>query len=188
MASASSTIDTMDPPYDAFLNRTTSGAGQLNTAIDPSSGLDAYGVNRDVVATSAGNFSDVWIKTSIKSTNYSPKLRGFMIDGQNGYIECMSLFVGTGGITGGSINIPDTTSANSWHVDAQGNMWAGAAAFSSAPVRITNYGFAVFNGMQSFGGDIQGGTILGTHIQGQTIDGGTINGTLITGATIRTND
>lgn len=46
-----------------------------------------------------------------------------------------------GAITGGSIDIG--TGATSWHVDALGNMWIGAAAFASAPFRVTNAGAVV---------------------------------------------
>jgi hypothetical protein len=34
----------------------------------------------------------------MKSTYYKPKKNGFLIDGRKGYIECMQLYVGEGGI------------------------------------------------------------------------------------------
>ena len=86
------------------------------------------------------NLEGLWINNFIKSRNYKPKSQGFLVDGLNGYIECMKLFVGNGGIIGGSLDIPNTTSANSFHVDNQGNIWSGSTTFSNAPFSVTNAG------------------------------------------------
>jgi hypothetical protein len=48
----------------------------------------------------------------------------------------------TGAITGGSIDIPDTTTTNSFHVDSNGRMWIGkdGTHFSTAPFRVAATG------------------------------------------------
>lgn len=43
-----------------------------------------------------------------------------------------------GAIKGGSIDIG--TDATSWHIDASGNQWAGAATYGAAPYRVSNTG------------------------------------------------
>lgn len=55
-----------------------------------------------------------------------------------------------GAITGGSIDIG--TGTTSWHVDAQGNMWIGAAAFASAPFRVSNTGAVVATNLAVYSG------------------------------------
>lgn len=150
--------ETIDIPYNNYLNRSPGGivgagledasgekiANDLSGKIltDASSGKTIVNSPTDIAgkAINGQSFDNMWIGSWIKSTNYLPKTRGFMIDGINGYIECMKLYVGTGGIIGGKIDIPDTTSANSWHVDTSGNMWAGSTTFSSAPFRISTEG------------------------------------------------
>lgn len=46
----------------------------------------------------------------------------------------------SGTVTVGSINIPDATSTNSFHVDSSGNMWLGATTLAGAPASITKAG------------------------------------------------
>jgi len=50
----------------------------------------------------------------------------------------------SGVLTGGSLNIPDITSAPSFHVDNTGNTWWGAAAIGSATASILNTGVVDF--------------------------------------------
>jgi len=98
---------------------------------------------------------NLWIKSWIKSIDYKPKRHGFLIDGRLGYIECMQLYVGSGGIVGGSLDIPNKTTADSWHVDTVGLMWSGAnvANKATAPVRLNPDGTMTL------------GSPAGTHLQ-----------------------
>lgn len=99
-------------------------------------------------------FTNVWINSWIKSRNYSPKTKGFYLNGAEGYIECMKLYVGAGGIVGGKIDIPDTTTANSFHTDASGNSWWGCNVASwnsnndNANAYILKTGKGVFNNIE----------------------------------------
>lgn len=53
--------------------------------------------------------ANLWVDTWIKSRNYQPKKRGFLIEGRRGYIECMQLVAISGyfGNTTDGININD---------------------------------------------------------------------------------
>lgn len=50
-----------------------------------------------------------------------------------------------GTINAGSINIPDTTTANSFHVNTSGDTWWGATTFAAAVASISKSGDAIFN-------------------------------------------
>jgi hypothetical protein len=63
-----------------------------------------------------------------------------------------------GAITGGSIDIG--SGATSWHVDATGNQWAGAAGYGSAPFRVSNAG-AVTATNATLTGALMGGAFTG---------------------------
>jgi len=100
----------------------------------------------------------------MKSQDYKPRSQGFYIDGRLGYIECMRLFVGSGGIIGGSLDIPNLTDAASFHVDSAGNAWWGsnkASGYTTANASILNTGKASFTDVKINGRD---GTALATAI------------------------
>ena len=71
------------------------------------------------------DLENLWISSWIRSRNYKPKTQGFLIDGKLGRIECMKLYVGTGGMIGGSLDIPNITTADSFHVETDGDTWWG---------------------------------------------------------------
>ena len=52
-----------------------------------------------------------------------------------------------GDLVAGSIDIPDTTTANSFHVDSNGNAWWGATTLASSLAKVTKAGKATFQGM-----------------------------------------
>lgn len=61
-----------------------------------------------------------------------------------------------------SLDIPDTTTANSFHVDSSGNAWWGtnvATGYATAPAKILNTGAGTFSSIT-----ITGGSITGTPI------------------------
>ena len=60
-----------------------------------------------------------------------------------------------GAITGGSIDIG--SGANSWHVNAQGDMWIGADTFASAPFRVSKTG-VLYAQTGIFRGAVMGGS------------------------------
>ena len=63
------------------------------------------------------------------------------------------------GLTVDHLDIPDITSANSFHVDTSGNSWWGATSIGSAPAKVLNTGASTFSDMT-----ITGGTITGVSI------------------------
>lgn len=68
-----------------------------------------------------------------------------------------------GGVSISSLNIPDTTTAHSFHTDTSGNSWWGAnvaSGYASAPASILATGAATFSNVTITGGSltINGGT------------------------------
>jgi len=160
----------IDNPYNKNLERAdaiTPTTIPMSMSINSPSDM-AQGV------ISGQSFSDIYISNFIKSRNYKPKVSGFLLDGKKGYIEANELYIGVGGIIGGLIDIPDATSANSWHVDATGNMWSGcnSADFAlnqdNANAYILNTGTAQFKSITILGGTITGG-IIQTSASGERI-------------------
>jgi len=150
--------NTIDRPYDVQLNRegeaTDSDSTVPGSVFDNEvGGVAGGGVSgggsdaEDTAPEIPGALDNLWINSWIKSKNYSPKTKGFLIDGMAGYIECMKLYVGGGGMVGGKLDIPDETTANSFHVDENGSMWLGsnvAVGYAGANAYILNDGSAKF--------------------------------------------
>jgi hypothetical protein len=159
------TYETIDNPYDSNLNRSESdnliggNAEPIFNSEQPS--------QSSVASVSGENMGDMWISNFIKSKNYQPKVKGFLIDGITGKIECMSLYA-TGSIIGSAIHIPNDVDANSFHVNNIGSSWWGCneADFISnpnnAPAYILNTGVAKFSNITINGGTVQWSTISGT--------------------------
>ena len=133
----------IETPYDDLMQRSSTQLPNIDLGAEPV--RSPYEIGED--ALDGKTFSDMTLSTTMQSEGYISKKRGFMIDGRLGYIECMQLYVGTGGIIGGSLDIPDTLSTNSFHVDAIGNTWWGAnnANAANAPAYILNTGEASFS-------------------------------------------
>lgn len=84
----------------------------------------------------------------------------------------------SGALTGGSLNIPDTTTANSMHVEADGDTWWGtniATGHATAPAKILSTGAATFSNATITGsvtatsGAIGGWTLGATTISSATL-------------------
>jgi len=195
----------IERPYNSFLERTTSedvvlgsngmsssdsigatapagtslagGAPSYNgsPAAAPVTGATAQQGNQSI--TSGDAFSDIYLATWIKSQNYQPKVQGFIIDARRGYIECMQLYVGGGGIVGGSLDIPNITDAASWHVDSQGNMWSGATTFAGAPFSVSNTGALVASSATVAGAltTNAGSSLNGTYLNANTVASASLN-------------
>ena len=74
-----------------------------------------------------------------------------------------------GGLNVSSLNIPDTTTANSFHVDTSGNTWWGAnvaSGLAAAPASVDDAGNATFSSVTITGGTIAGGTLNTRSIVG----------------------
>ena len=114
----------IDNPYNNNMERTgDSLIGDVEGTVG--AGMEMGIGTEEPEIISGQSLGDLWIENWIKSRNYQPKSQGFLLDGKAGYIEANKLYIGSGGIIGGKLDIPDATSANSWHVDTSGNMWFG---------------------------------------------------------------
>ena len=154
----SSNYSTISRPYSDTMSRDTTTDTTGASATDVGS-VDS--VASDVASNSitGDNLDNLYINTWIKSTNYTPKTAGFYIDGKKGYIECMQLYAGGGGIIGGKLDIPDTTSVASFHVDSAGNTWWGSTDIATSVARVLNTGIATFSNAYITGGNISTSTL-----------------------------
>jgi len=192
----------IERPYNSNLERSEAGIiGAIQPSVENGSSSliqnsgedsgtanisDPNQVSSNAITGSA--ISDIWLETWMKSRNYKPKSQGFLIDGQQGYIECMSLYVGGGGIVGGSLDIPDTTTANSFHVSATGNTWWGtntATGYATAPAYILNTGYGKLTSGVIGGWTLSSTTLSATGIildsANQLIQVGSANPIIING-------
>jgi hypothetical protein len=90
-----------------------------------------------------------------------------------------------GTIVGGALDIPNATSANSWHVDSSGNMWSGANVANklTAPFRVSNAGAIVASSVTLTNASIGlGSSYTGNQIAEAYI--GNLNASKITAGTI----
>lgn len=87
----------------------------------------------------------------------------------------------TGGIVVNHIDIPDTISANSFHVDSMGNTWWGATTLGASTASVTNSGNASFSNVTILGGLIALGTTVQTPVLTQSF---TANGAITSGRAI----
>lgn len=85
----------------------------------------------------AGSGINVLKNGSFESPNYKKGQVGWRVDsyGQSEF---------NGGVSTSEINIPDSTSANSFHVDSNGNAWWGSASLATAQASILKTGVATF--------------------------------------------
>ena len=95
----------------------------------------------------------------LQSENFITGSAGWQITA-SGIVEFNS---GTfrGSLVAGSIDIPDTTTANSFHVDSSGNAWWGATTLAASTASITKAGV-----LTAVSGVIGGTTISATALTG----------------------
>lgn len=114
----------IDIPYNSNLERSEQG---LLADVEPQVGAGIIN-NPGQISPNAireQQIGDLQITNWIKSRNYQPKVSGFLLRGSDGYIEANKLFIGSGGIIGGKLDIPDDTTANSFHVEVDGDTFWG---------------------------------------------------------------
>jgi len=91
------------------------------------------------------------IKGEFKSPNFQVGVAGWKLDDQ-GNLEAND---GTfrGALVANTLDIPDTTTANSFHVDANGNTWWGATTLAAATAKVLKDGTGYFASVNiKFGG------------------------------------
>ena len=179
-------IDTLYQTYDRSLAKIT-GQETFDNIIDAvDSGGFAQANNSTMVSypassigggtnTSATNISGAIISGKTSFADYADAgfFLGVDIDGvvklnlgnSTSYITWNgSALVVVGGVSVGSLNIPDTTTASSFHVDTSGNAWWGtnvATGYATAPASILATGVAQFTNMTITGGSVAASTLAG---------------------------
>lgn len=125
-----------------------------------STGSAAPGSGQSGLTENAGGLTP--IAQDLKSSNFNAGAAGWRIR-SNGDVEFNNgTFRGT--LTASSIHIPNTTTANSFHVDTDGNAWWGATTLAAAVAYVKKDGSAKFTS----------GTIGGWTIGSTTLTGGNI--------------
>lgn len=71
-----------------------------------------------------------------------------------------------GALSAGSLDIPDTITANSFHANTDGDTWWGATAIGSAVAKVLNTGVATFADITITGGSILTSVLSGLIAQG----------------------
>lgn len=77
----------------------------------------------------------------LKSANFVTGVSGWYLDPDTGEFNFA--------VSVDAIDIPDTTTANSFHVDNQGNAWWGATTLANAPASVSKSGQGKFVGLTS---------------------------------------
>ena len=135
-------------------------SGTLTMSLAPNQG-DVY--IRAVI--DAGDFANTGAKTGfiIGLDDSDSDLAKFYFGSPSNYIKYDgSTLTVAGALTASSINIPDTTTANSFHVDTSGNAWWGsnvAGGLATATAKILNTGAATFTNVTITGGAISVGAL-----------------------------
>ena len=151
-------------PVEAITEAGFSPTGTGGGTVASNNSVGFYSELKGDVYTSRGRFgngTDYWElnATEMKSANFVTGVSGCRI-GYNGNIEAndgnfrgdITGATGTfsGSLSGGSLHIPDLTTANSFHTDSDGNSWWGCnvadfeSDYSNANAYILNNGNAKF--------------------------------------------
>lgn len=129
-------------------------------------GIQIQGVAERILIGSA---TDPMIGVGIFIGNDGALLKGydFRVGDPSGnyiYWDASAATLTVAGVfTAGSLNIPDSTTANSFHVDSTGNAWWGtniATGHATAPAKILNTGAATFSSVIITGGTIGGSSVI----------------------------
>lgn len=148
-----------------FSTGSTADSGGIETGEEmPSSPEVTSPAQMKPSAIPGSSFSNIWIDSWIKSTNYAPKSRGFYFDGPRGYIECRDLFsnnavitgtiTATSGAIGGWIISANTISSTGVVLSSVGDAYI---AFGTTPPTSPTSGTGIFiNKTGLFG--LNGGT------------------------------
>lgn len=121
-----------------------------------------------------GSVSSRTVASSLQSDNYVAGVSGWRIDRVTGDVE-----FGSGDFRGSvivaSLDIPDTTTASSFHVDTTGRMWIGANAsnFATAPFRVTAAGAVTATSVTLSNPTVTTGSFSSPAISSGTVDGAT---------------
>lgn len=74
-----------------------------------------------------------------------------------------------GGLSASSLDIPDAVTANSFHVDVNGNTWWGSILIGDSVGKVLDTGAATFSNMTITGGSIGGATVTNIGYLGTVV-------------------
>lgn len=146
---------------NSILNMMQGGApGNSNAAnvqVSPSdigSGVGVGSTSTATGTTSAGKTGfDNTVPGYILGVDPNDGLSKFYIGNTTNFMNWTGTgLVISGSISASSIDIPDTTTANSFHVDSSGNAWWGATTLGSSVASILSTGVATFTKITINGG------------------------------------
>jgi len=113
---------------------------------------DYYQVPPSNIASGEATGNLTFADGFIQSVNYITGVSGWKIDALGNAEFNAGIF--RGNLIAGSIDIPNKTTANSFHVDADGNAWWGATLIASAVAKILKTGAATFSSVTISGGSL----------------------------------
>jgi hypothetical protein len=142
-----------------------------NTGIDPSQIMS--GTQISTVSQNLGSSATGKTKFDNSETGYILGLDSgvakFYIGNTTSYLNWTgSALIISGYLQASSIDIPNSSTANSFHVDTAGNAWWGAVLIAGATAKVLNTGAATFSNMTITGGAIAGWTIGATALYSGT--------------------
>jgi len=122
---------------NSFFKSAETGARiELLPDSDPNIGFVAYDGNNAVIfkiLTAGTDVGDITIGDYTHA-------QGIFYDASTGQLDIQ------GGIIVNSLDIPDTTTTNSFHVDNTGNIWSGAVLYANGLFKVSNTGALVCTG------------------------------------------
>ena len=165
MADEIKNYENIDIPYNTYLSR-----GEITT---PEGSLDSSNGTKEEEIKSGDSLNDIWIRNFIRSENWSPKKKGFYIDGLTGYAEFSNVFIsgniealtGTiGGFTIGATSLSAVSGGNTTTLSS------GTTAFSAGPtgtptITITQAGAVTASNITITGGSVVTSVLSGTIAQ-----------------------
>lgn len=175
-------VDTLYQSYDKGLRRLTGdeGSDSIIEMLQPQPGIDNSAAV-EVSASDIGSGTSTGTAAAASGSQQSGKqtfdntVTGYILglDPKDGfakfYIGNSTKYINwdgvnltvVGGVSISSLDIPDTVTANSFHVDVSGNSWWGATTLGAATGKVLNTGAATFSNMTITGGsiNINGGTM-----------------------------
>ena len=149
-------------PDDVEFGTRVGGLQANATSVQQGSGNSIFKVSEKGIHLGAAGFDDAPF-----SVNMAGELNATSGHFSGDITGATGTFSGT--LVVGSLDIPDSTTEESFHVDISGNMWLGAATFAAAPFSVSNTGAlvatsATINGsilaFNPFFGDGDNGTVI----------------------------
>ena len=120
--------DIYDLGFDKALNRETN-TDATNTVYDA---LDQVQVSQITSGALSGDL--VMSDGELKSQNFVNEVSGWKIDADGNFQANGGIFRGT--LQAGAIDIPNTTTVQSFHVDQNGNAWWGATTLADGTAKV----------------------------------------------------